>query len=142
MEPQRYLQALRASKRGQAAVEAAFALPFLFLLVMGVIDLGRMIYADIALQEATQEGAIFAAYHADAADVADQVEARITESSSSPWITGATVTVTPCPLAEGDPITVTTTYNLDLMTPVISDLLGSPVQLSESVVATNFAGDC
>ncbi len=47
----------RTRERGAAAVEFALLLPFLLLIVFGIIDFGRMLNAQITLTEAAREGA-------------------------------------------------------------------------------------
>jgi hypothetical protein len=50
------------SKResGQSLVELAMSIIFLFILVAGVVDLGRAFFTYIALRDAAQEGAAYA----------------------------------------------------------------------------------
>jgi Flp pilus assembly protein TadG len=129
----------RRRPRGQALVESALVLPILILLVMGVIDVGRVIFAHVALQEATQEGAIYGAFKPNPRSA---VQARVTNSSSAAWVSGASVTV--CHVDRTAPaqdrITVTSTYPLDLLTPIVPDILGaSTVTLNISITATNFS---
>lgn len=47
----------RSTDRGAAAVEAALVLPILLLLVFGIIDFGRMLNAQITVNEAAREAA-------------------------------------------------------------------------------------
>jgi Flp pilus assembly protein TadG len=51
--------------RGQAAVEFAFVIIILSLILMGIFDLGRIIYTTAALSNAAREGARVAAVTAD-----------------------------------------------------------------------------
>jgi Flp pilus assembly protein TadG len=44
-------------ERGAAVVELALVTPFLFLLLFGIIDFGRMLNAQITVTEAAREGA-------------------------------------------------------------------------------------
>lgn len=146
---------LRHRSRGQAIVESAMVLPILILLVMGVIDVGRVIFAHVALQEATQEGAIYGAYNplagasCNAACQRQAVRDRVIGSSSSDWVSGASVTVcheTTAPAGWTTPfpgiLTVQSTYPLDLLTPIVPDILGtSTVTLSIEITATNFGTD-
>lgn len=53
----RYCQALRGRSRGQALLETALSLPFVMALVMGVIDLGFVLYAHVQVAAAAMEGA-------------------------------------------------------------------------------------
>lgn len=134
---------IHGRSRGQALVESAMVLPILVLLVMGVIDVGRLIFAHVALQEATQEGAIYGAYKPSPRD---DIRTRVTGSSSEDWVSGASVTVchlTTAPAGWTTPfpgaISVASTYPLDLLTPIVPDILGaSTITLSVEITSTNF----
>ena len=127
------------SRRGQALVETAFVLPALIWLVCGVADLGRLIYAHHGLQEATQEGALYAAY-VPAPDTG--VINRVHGSAQSDWVQGATVSVVCTTAPAPGKVTVTSEYDLPLMTPLISSMFGGSVRLSVEIVATNLSGGC
>lgn len=47
--------------RGQSLVEFAIALPLLLLILVGIVDVGRVLYYAIALQTGAREGAAYAA---------------------------------------------------------------------------------
>src|SRR4029077_16914007 len=47
----------RARRRGQSLVEFALVLPIFLLLIMGVIDAGRLVYMNSTLSNAAREGA-------------------------------------------------------------------------------------
>src|SRR5688500_18998646 len=49
--------------RGQALVEFALVLPLFILMLVGVFDFGRIIWARNALENAAREGARFAIVH-------------------------------------------------------------------------------
>jgi Flp pilus assembly protein TadG len=61
----RTLAGLSADRRGAAAVEAAFVLPLLLLLLLGVIEFGRMAWARSSLDFAVQEAARCAVVRTD-----------------------------------------------------------------------------
>lgn len=48
---------VRSRERGQAMIEFAFIMPLLVLLLMGVFDLGRAVYALNVVSSAAREGA-------------------------------------------------------------------------------------
>lgn len=54
-----------AKERGQDLVEFAVALPVLLLLLLVIIDLGRITYAYSALHNAVREGARYGVIHYD-----------------------------------------------------------------------------
>jgi Flp pilus assembly protein TadG len=130
---------VRSSTRGQALTEVLIVMPLLLVLIMGAIDVGRLLFASVALEEAAQEGALFAAYQpADENPIRD----RVLSSTTSNEVEGATVTVdcvaTPAP----GTIEVTVEADYPLITPIVSSMLGSPVTLSATVIATNIQGTC
>jgi Flp pilus assembly protein TadG len=47
--------------RGQSLVEFAIALPLLLIILVGIVDVGRVLYYAIALETGAHEGAAFAA---------------------------------------------------------------------------------
>jgi Flp pilus assembly protein TadG len=49
----------RCSGRGQSLVEFALVIPIMLLLLAGAIDLGRLFYAYVAVENAAKEGAFF-----------------------------------------------------------------------------------
>lgn len=78
-----------AQDRGTAAVEFALVLPLLLLVVLGIIDFGRALNAQITLTQAAREGARLAALGQP--NVVGQTQAAATGLSP------VTVTVTRCP---------------------------------------------
>jgi Flp pilus assembly protein TadG len=61
--------------RGQALVEVAMVLPLFFLLVFGMIDLGRVIWANDVVANAAREGARFASVNAGTLVIGNEAEA-------------------------------------------------------------------
>ncbi len=54
----------RDGQAGQSLVEFALVFPIFFVLLMGIIDLGRFVYTDATLSQAAREGARVAAVEA------------------------------------------------------------------------------
>lgn len=59
------LRRLAAAREGAAAVEAAFVLPLLLLLLLGTIEFGRLAWTRVALDYAVQEAARCASVRPD-----------------------------------------------------------------------------
>jgi Flp pilus assembly protein TadG len=59
----------RGGSRGQALAEVALVAPLFFLMVFGVIDLGRVIWANDVAATAAREGARYASVHAGNANL-------------------------------------------------------------------------
>ncbi len=96
----------RPCRRGVAAVEFALTAPLLFLLVFGMIEVGRGLMVQQLLSNAARDGARSATLEGA---TAEDVEAAVTEYLGGSSVSGVTVAVTPVPLTSaqgGDPVTV------------------------------------
>lgn len=123
---------------GAAAVEMAVIAPFLILLAMGIIDLSRALYTDITINEAAQEGAIFASFDIR---TAAEVESQIIASVDNPDLSGADTTITyVCPSGD-DEFTVSVTHEYPLITP-LGSLWGGSVSLNAEIDGEIFLGEC
>ncbi len=101
---------------GQAYIEFALVLPFLILLVIGALDLGRGLNAFIVATNAAREGARYGAMHSG--DIAG-IKARAIQETA-----GTGVTISPTDIVvtypagnqnPGSPIRVTVTHNFQLI---------------------------
>ncbi|MDJ0923972.1 MAG: TadE/TadG family type IV pilus assembly protein [Acidimicrobiia bacterium] len=101
------------TERGVALVETAILLPLLILLVFGLLDVGRLVYAKIELSEAVQEGSLWGSYDPD--NYAN-VQTRVAESLNNLDIFPSDVVVV-CP-AGGDSIRVSLSRDLELLSPL------------------------
>lgn len=130
------------SERGQALAELALAVPILLLLLVGTIDVGRMLFASVAMEEAAQEGALYAAFEpSPSPTLEDAIRARVLSSSDAAEVAGATVTASCAPSPSPGAITVTAEYDYPLITP-IADMLGATVRIGASVTASDVKGAC
>jgi Flp pilus assembly protein TadG len=130
----------RARREGQAFVEFALVLPLLLMLLMGLFDVGRIIFTYIALEDAAQEGTIYMAHEpAPAATVI----ARVKTSSNHEEVVNATVPTPICTIAPAPGIvSVTATYELPLLTPFVREIFGGTFTMSATFTGTNFKGTC
>ncbi len=112
---------------GAAAVELAFVLPILLLLVMGIIEFGHAYNTQISLTNAAREGVRVMAITQDSDDA---TEAALKAASSIPGVTAASITV-PDDCTGGTQVTVTIHYELDTITGFAGpfDLSGKGVML-------------
>jgi Flp pilus assembly pilin Flp len=122
----------RLLERGAAAVEFAFILPILLLVIGGTVDFGRALYTQVTLTNAAREGAR-AAVVGTVADAAARANA-----ASQGVVTLPPVVVGDC--AGGDDevrVTVSTpTFDWIILGPALSLIPGSttvlPADLSSS----------
>jgi Flp pilus assembly protein TadG len=95
----------RRQRRGVAAVEFAFVAPIFFLMVIGIIEIGRAMMVQQVLINASRVGARRAVMlSSDEQSVIDAV----TEYAAGVGVNGVQTTVTPNPAtaAPGEPVTV------------------------------------
>jgi len=132
----RSLRKQAPTERGQSLVEFALMLPVLLIMLMGTLDIGRMYFAYIAIQNAAGEGALYAAIHPDCVRASDgpqcadpnNAEFRAIHESPGGAVDWTRVTIEAEPadrsgLREGDPIAIQVRYQYDILTPVISPLV-------------------
>jgi len=97
----------RRNRQGVAAVEFAVVAPLFFLLILGMIEFGRMIMVQQVITNGSREGARVAVLDgATTTEVTNAVQAYLTNSA----VNGAVVAVTPNPPSSagyGEPVTVT-----------------------------------
>jgi Flp pilus assembly protein TadG len=111
------------SDRGQAFVEFALILPVLLLIVLGIIQFGRLYNNNETITNATRAGARVAAVSRTASDPVGATIQAVKNSAPNLDLSQVTVTVTPAPPWQpGSSVTVTATY------PYSIDLLGMVVK--------------
>lgn len=88
---------MREGEAGIAAVEFAFLVPVFLILIMGVVDLGQMLYAYYELDQSVAAGAEYAALNAanvtstNGAALANSIATAITNASGTNWANGTVV---------------------------------------------------
>jgi TadE-like protein len=119
---------------------------FLLVLLLGIVDVGRAIVANISVRDAAQDGASYFAYTRDA--TAADVEARVRVAVSSPDLsTGATTVAVYCEpdprdLLDGSRIRIDVIHDVDMITPIMGPALGGEITLSPSAEADRFFDNC
>lgn len=157
----RLARLLRRWRRGQSLVEFAIVLPVLLLLVAGAIDLGRAYFGAINLENAVKEGAFYGARDpecasdavvgcTDPATVRARVETELDGIAPSSFLakcfapgttvfTGAGKALADC--EDGDLYYVRAQIPFSLITPILSNIVGSTITLTSdasAVVLTSF----
>ncbi len=130
------------SKNGQALVEFAFVLPILLLLMVVLIDLGILLYTQMAVSNAAWEGARAGATIVDPAQGDQEIIAAVHQAAYGLDTSQITVDIDPeqeenprnqpFPAPRGEPLTVTVVYDLDLAFPeIVVPLTGRAVTMME-----------
>src|SRR5512135_483526 len=135
----------KSSERGQSLVELAAGLLVLLILVMGIIDLGRVLFYYTTLRDAAQEGAVYGAINPqDCAGIYTRARAPLANSSEGSIDVDVKMNGTECnsaPVAaacSGQQIEVIVTQpNFPLVTPILGTFLGTEnLKLESSVTGT------
>ena len=119
---------------GQSLIEFALALPIFLLLVFGLVDLGRGFYYYNLLSNMAREGARYAIVDPDntAAISSTVSSAGIWLDRSGPLVTQVITNGTSNGYSRGSPITVSLTYSMYAITPMIGQFLPQGLGLKAS----------
>lgn len=126
------IQSLRSSERGQALIELALALPILLLVLMGIVEFGRIFHANIVVEQAARAGSRVATVNSSLA----AIQSAVLNAGGSVSIDPAKVKIYYCPTPEctstktsgiqrGDSAVVEVAYEIELITPIIRPFLAS-----------------
>jgi len=113
---------------GQAVVELALLLPVLILILVGILDLGRIYGAQVTITNAAREGARYGAIY----PTASAIQTRAAQEAAAGGITGVTTNISPTlPVGSGTPIAVTVQYNFPMLTTnIFAGVSSVPIQAS------------
>ena len=116
--------------RGQSLVEFALVLPVLALLLLGIIDVGRILSANLIVSQAARDAARYASI--------GQPDATVQQAAQTDAQTLSAVTVdiqppSSGPRTSGSNVTVTVADGVSLFDPLLAGLLGSPFQVQSQV---------
>lgn len=95
-------------------VEFALVLPLLMLLVVGILEFGRVLNTYLVVLNGAREGARYAAVGVSASEVIQKVKNACPSCSASLLV----VQVTGASGLRGDPVTVRVTYPVEIVTPM------------------------
>ena len=126
------IRRLRKGEQGQALVEMALVLPLLFLLLFGVIEMGRIGYAYITVSNAARAGGRTATIGGTDLDINSSIK------NAAVSLDPASLTITITPLQSlrqsGQSVTVQVSYPVQLVIPIISNVIPNPVIVSASII--------
>lgn len=126
------IRRLWKGEHGQAIVEMALVLPLFFLLLFGVIEMGRVGYAYITVSNAAREGGRVATIGGTDLEVTSSIKNAAT--SLDPASLTINITPTQALRLSGQGVTLKVTYPVQLVIPVISNVIPNPVIVSASIV--------
>jgi Flp pilus assembly protein TadG len=117
-----------SGERGASAVEFAFIVPLLLMLVLGIVEFGHAFQVQGTLSAAAREGVRLMALQNDPA--AARAAVRNAASSLNPAITDAQIAISPasCPELNGGSTSVRLTISYPM--PYLTGFFGSSVDLT------------
>jgi Flp pilus assembly protein TadG len=120
----------RRDQRGQSLVETALVLPILLVILMGIFDFGRAIFAFNAVSNSAREAARVAIVNQNATAVED--EGKRAAIGLDPDAIDVTFAIPDCgTVLVGCTASVTVDHEWTALTPIIGSLVG-PIDLSST----------
>jgi Flp pilus assembly protein TadG len=123
---------------GQALVEFALVLPIFMVLLFALLDFGRVVYAQNTVAEAAREAARFASV-SPSDSKADAIRNTAIRMAPGLGLTGANVSGAGCAdcfypdgTDQGDRAVVKVSVRIDLITPLISQLMGGSFEVEST----------
>ncbi len=116
---------LRRGERGQDMIEFALLAPILLLLIMGIVDFGRVFNSYLVTTHGAREGARYAAVGYSDGEIVNQVQATTGGLTVSVGVAGSRV--------QGQPMSVTVSTSVPLLTGMIANFfLQNPFPLTST----------
>lgn len=114
-------------ERGASAVEFAFIVPLLIVLVIGIAEFGHAFQVSGTLSAAAREGVRVMALQNDPA--AARAAVRSAAPTLNPAVTDAQITITPAACPTVSPTTATVRLTVTYSMPFLTQFFGSGVTL-------------
>lgn len=116
------------NQKGQSLVEFAMILPFLLLLIMGIVQFGMLLNSYLGLQNAAREGARTGIVGSTNTEIQNSIIA----TSPTLDVNNLTINITPSEAIResGEALTVKVSYNFQLTIPIISNIFGNEIILN------------
>ncbi|MDN3019727.1 TadE/TadG family type IV pilus assembly protein [Paenibacillus sp. BSR1-1] len=115
------------SEKGQSLVEFALVVPLLILLLFGIIDFARIFHVYLTMDHAGREAARAASIGNDDTSI----RTTAVNDAASIGLTADKVAISSGSRASGSNVTITITYPITFLTPVIGNIVGS-ITLTDS----------
>lgn len=136
-------------ERGQSLVEMTIGLLVLLVILFGLLDLGRLWFVFVALEDGAGEGALYLSINPDCPqDDSDPSNGVCDDPNNALWRaqhaggglvdwSSVLVTISPAPpYEEGDTVEVSIAYPFQLLTPTVPDIAGGT-----AIILTAHAGE-
>lgn len=115
-------------EKGQSLLEMALLLPLLLLLLIGIFDLGRVLYTQMHLHLATQETVRMGSLGASDSEMIDFAKDYVHIGDVS--VLEVDVTPTEAYRVPGEYMTVSLQYPIEFFTPFVSNLIPTSFKMT------------
>jgi hypothetical protein len=133
----------KKAEKGQSLVEFSLSLVLLLLLLSGLLDLGRVYFTFVALEDAAGEAALYLSLNPQCVHATDGVacadpnnadyRARNSGGHEVDWTKANINFEIPEFYGVGEPVKVTVDYSYALLTPIIPRIVGlNPIKITTS----------
>jgi Flp pilus assembly protein TadG len=119
-------------QEGQSLTEFALLVPLLLLLICGILDFGRVMYAYLHLNLAAQETVRLAGLGKGDSEIT--AFAKNYQQLGNPNLLQVTISPLQTSRKSGDYVKVTLSYTLSYLTPMISNILPQPLITVDSTI--------
>jgi hypothetical protein len=119
-------------QKGQSMTEFALLLPLLLLLISGIVDLGRFMFAYQSLHMTVQEAVRLGGLGKSDAEIITYAKGHVQVADAA----GLIVSIVPAQALRkpGQDVSVTLSYKLPFMTPFVSKIIPVPTLSTNSTI--------
>jgi hypothetical protein len=119
-------------EKGQSMTEFALLLPLLLLLICGIVDMGRLLFAYQSLHMTAQEAVRLGGLGKSDVEIVTYAKGHVQVAKAAQLI----VTIEPVQAARkpGQDVTVTLSYKLPFITPLVSRVIPVPTLSTNSTI--------
>jgi Flp pilus assembly protein TadG len=119
-------------QKGQSLVEFALVLPLLLLLICGIVDLGRLLFAYSSLNMTAQESVRLGGLGKTDAEIVAYAINHVSIGKLDP--SGVKIEPQEPARKSGQDVKVTLSYSLPFITPIMSKIIPAPVLSANSTI--------
>ena len=123
----RWSNGRRTGQKGQALVELALVLPILLLILMAIIDFGRVFHGFLAVTNGAREGARQASLGGTDAQVTETAVLAASPLAQDSLL--VSISPTHAVRFSGSNVVVEVTHSMNIITPIMQAFLPSPFQI-------------
>lgn len=119
----------RKNEQGQSLVELALILPLIVIILFGVLEFGRIFHSYMIITHAAREGARIGAVGKNDTEIIARIRESAPLAKADTHLQIDKIEPSFNARTPGLPLTVEVTYDVELITPLLSDIIPNPITL-------------